>query len=49
MFAKISLWLTTDNIFQKYISSDGEIHESELIEAVKAFLRDHWKYDGVLW
>ena len=40
--------------FQKYaISQDvhgvGVISTPELEAAMKVFLRDHWKFDGVLW
>ena len=31
------------------INQDGVIEELELVEAMKVFQQDHWKFEGVLW
>ena len=50
LFVKASLWLQANRNFQKYdVNADGIIEEPELIEAMKVFQKDHWKFDGVLW
>ena len=50
MFAKASIWLLADRNFQKYdIRGNGIIDEPQLVEAMKVFLQDHWKYEGVLY
>jgi len=50
MYAKASIWLMNNRNFQKYDTRNiGIVDETDLVEAMKVFLEDHWKYDGVLW
>lgn len=54
MFVKAAIWLQSNRNFQKYaIGQDvhgvGVISTPELEAAMKVFLKDHWKFDGVLW
>ena len=53
-FKKASIWLLKQEggqqTFTKYDTRGiGIIDEPQLIEAMEVFMRDHWKYDGVLW
>lgn len=47
---KAALWLMNGRNFQLYdVEGIWIIGEVELIKAMVVFLRDHWKYDGILW
>lgn len=50
MFNKASRWILTSRRFQKYdIRGVGIIAKEDLVTAMDTFLKDYWKYDGVLW
>lgn len=50
MYAKASIWLMNNRNFQKYdIRNIGIVDEEQLVDAMRVFLEDHWKFDGVLW
>lgn len=53
LFAKAAIWLLNAGNwnFKKYSGgrNDGIINQPELIEAMRVFLQEHWKYEGTLW
>jgi len=50
MFSKAAIWLMADRNFQRYDDGgNGVLSRSDLESAMKVFLQDYWKYDGVLW
>lgn len=48
LVAKASIWLL-ENFDSGIASGSGTISYSTLVQAMKVFLQDHWKYEGVLW
>ena len=49
-FVRASIWLLHGRNFQKYDTRGiGIISEDELVKAMEVFLKDQWKYEGVLW
>lgn len=50
MYSKASIWLMNNRNFQKYdVRNIGIVDEEQLVDAMRVFLEDHWKFDGVLW